>query len=405
MLLSPPPPPLEQALAPPLVAVLDTGVDSAAPGLGQGAIAAGARSFLPGGTAATVDPQGHGTQVAQVVAQWAGGPGAVRILPVAVADREGSAGTSALVRGIRYAVARGARVINVSFGGRGFSAIEQRAIDDAVRRGALVVVAAGNSGAAGPREYPGAYRQVLAVGALGESGRPLGISVSGPQIALAAPGVDTRPGPHGATVTRIGTSMAAAAVSGTAARVLARRPRLTPHQLAALLVATARDVPPPGRDDATGAGVVDPATALRARPPLPGDAEPNDDPALARRLPALLPGAGARRATVRGRTGSWSDPRDGFRVMLRAGDEIVVRLRGPAAADLDLALWRPGATGGPRGPRFARRWLAAASLGPRSTEEIRHTAQLDGMHTVEVQGSRGLAQYHLRVERIPGTRA
>ena len=77
-----------------------------------------------------------------------GGAGVARarILPVTIADASGRATSSALVRGIRYATARGARVVNISFGGEGFSRIEQDAIDAAVRRGAMVVVPVGNTG-------------------------------------------------------------------------------------------------------------------------------------------------------------------------------------------------------------------------------------------------------------------
>ena len=78
-----------------------------------------------------VDASGHGTPVAGFVAATTGtglggaGVARARILPVTIADASGRATTSALVRGIRYATARGARVVNISFGGQGFSKIEQ----------------------------------------------------------------------------------------------------------------------------------------------------------------------------------------------------------------------------------------------------------------------------------------
>ena len=60
-----------------------------------------------------------------------------------------------------------------------------------------------------------------------------------------------------------GTSAAAPFVAGTAALVLARRPRLAPEQVRALLRRTARDLGPPGWDVAYGAGLVQPAAALQ----------------------------------------------------------------------------------------------------------------------------------------------
>jgi subtilisin family serine protease len=398
----------------PLVAVLDTGVDAGAPDLAA-VIAPGGRSFLPGRPDAGVDPDGHGTHVAGIIAALSGngiggsGVAAARILPVVIADGTGTTTTTSLVRGVRYAAARGARVINVSFGGRGYSRAEQEAIDSAVRQGALVVAAAGNSGALGGAEYPGAYRHVLAVGALGRSGRPIAISSRGPQVAIAAPGQDilsTAPravaGRAGdGLVARTGTSMAAAVVSGAAARLIARRPGLSAQQVWAILVETARDVPPAGPDVGSGAGALDLAAALAAAAPPPEDPEPNDDTRLAARTPPLLGGRGPVAAAVSGRVGSHADPRDGFRVVLRAGQTLTAELTGPSGADLDLALWRPGTPGRRRGPAFARIWLSGASLGPASDERLTLTAPAGGVYTLEVQGAGGAARYTLTARRGP----
>ena len=393
----------------PLVAVLDTGVDPASPDLAGAVLSGAGRSFVPASPDPSSDPEGHGTHVAGIIAAGSGngiggsGVAAARILPVTVAGADGRTTASALTRGLAYASSRGARVINISFGGSGFSAAEQEAIDRAALRGALIVVAAGNSGGAA-LEYPGAYRQVLAVGALGGRGRPLTVSARGPQVALAAPGeavLSSAPGPSPALVARTGTSMAAAIVSGAAARILAARPGLSAQQVRRILVESARDVPPSGADPGSGAGALDLAAALAAADPPRGDPEPNDDPVLAENTRFLLIADGPGRRTVRGWTGSWSDPRDGFVVELAAGQRLTARLRGPAAADLDLVLWRPGARGGRRGSAYARRWLAAASLGPSSAESIDHVASTSGRYTLEVQGVRAAAGYSLAAQRSP----
>jgi len=109
---------------------------------------------------------------------------------------------------------------------------------------------------------------------------------------------------------------------------------------------------------------------------------------------------------VIGQTGSYSDPRDGFRVVLRAGEHVTARLAPLVAngADLDLALWRPGTPAGARGPSFARTWLVAASLGPGTDESISAVAPADGVYTLEVQGLRSAAAYRLTVNRsVTGT--
>ena len=396
----------------PLVAVLDTGVDASDPDLRGVVLTGAARSFVDG-TEAGTDPEGHGTSVAGIIAAHAGngvggaGVAAARILPVAIADADGRTTPAALVKGLRYATARGARVINISFGGRGYSAAEQTAIDDAVRAGALVVVAAGNDGGAGGGPaYPGAYRQVLTVGALGSGGRALAISERGPQVAIAAPGKDIASIPPRALpgiratglVRRTGTSMAAAIVSGAAARIIARHPRWTAQQVRTALRETARDVPPAGDDLSTGAGALDLRAALAAHAPPKEDPEPNDDTVLAARTPKLR--VGGAPTVVRGRTGSTSDPRDGFPVVLAAGQSLSVQLRptGTTGADLDLALWRPGTPAGRRGPLFGRTWLAASSLGPGADERIDVVAPVAGRYTLEVQGLRGEGPYELTLQ-------
>jgi len=399
----------------PLVAVLDTGVDPRSPDLAGVVLAGAGRSFVPDGRPATEDPDGHGTHVAGLIAAASGngvsgsGVAAARILPIAIADARGRTTTSALVRGLRYATARGARVINVSFGGRGFSRPEQDAIDDAVRAGALVVAAAGNTGErGGPPEYPGAYRQVMAVAALAADGRPLALSTRGQQVALAAPGegiLSTAPPagpavPADRLVPRTGTSMAAALVSGAAARLMARRPGLSAQQVRTTLETTARDVAPAGRDPITGGGALDLGAALAAPPPPREDREPNDDTVLASTTPALLPAAARGPRSVVGRTGAPGDPRDGFRVVLRAGDRLDARLAGAGDADLDLVLWRPGTPGARRGPAFARTWLVAASLGPAARERIEVGAPVSGTYTLEVQGARGVGSYTLTARRV-----
>ena len=228
------------------------------------------------------------------------------------------------------------------------------------------------------------------------------MSARGPQIALAAPGeavLSTAPGASAALVPRTGTSMAAAVVSGAAARVIAARPKLTPAQVRQVLEESARDVPPTGPDTGTGAGALDLAAALAEPAPPRDDPEPNDDPVLALGTPPLLGPSGPARRTVRGRTGSWSDPRDAFSVHLTAGQRLTARLRGPAASDLDLVLWRPGARGGRRGAAYARTWLAAASLGPTSAEAIDYRVPSTGVYTLEVQGVRTATRYTLTAGR------
>jgi subtilisin family serine protease len=134
------------------VAVVDTGVDGANADL--------APNLLPGrntydGNGDTTDAAGHGTVIASVIAAPAGNGGYVGIAPEAkvlpVKVMGGSSGQDwsdrAVVRGIEYALARRAKVINLSIGGLNtpIAGID-KALGDAQRAGALVVIAAGNDG-------------------------------------------------------------------------------------------------------------------------------------------------------------------------------------------------------------------------------------------------------------------
>ena len=394
----------------PLVAVLDTGVDRATPDLRGQIVAPLARSFIDGEP--LVDRAGHGTHVTGTIAAVAGngigiaGVANARILVVKIADARGRATTSSLVRGIRYAVSRKARIINVSFGGSGYSAVEQNAILDARKAGALVVVAAGNSGRAGNRrEYPGAYRHVLTVGAVRPDGAAILDSTRGPQVALAAPGKNIlSTAPKRRYQRRTGTSMATAITSGAAARLLAQRPELDASQLRSLLLDSARDAGAAGPDEATGWGVLDLAAALAMPTPPPDGPEPNDDAVRAQPEPAGLAGTGAAEAIVEGAVERWGDPKDDYRVRAQAGDvlELAVDAQEGAALDPDLVLWLPGTPAFSAGPAYARRWLAATSLRPGPSETIRFVVTETGTQTVEVQASEGRGRYRLTIRRIPG---
>ena len=88
---------------------------------------------------------------------------------------------------------------------------------------------------------------------------------------LAAPGVDIIiPDLGGGRRTASGTSFAAPHVSGAAAVLKSAFPNMSPRQVAALLLATARDLGAPGVDDVYGRGLLDLENAARPRPGASG---------------------------------------------------------------------------------------------------------------------------------------
>jgi subtilisin family serine protease len=235
------------------VAVIDTGVDSSHPDL-AGRVLPGAE-FPELGTGGR-DLLGHGTDVAALIAGRAGVAPEAEVLPVKLTG--GSADAEAAVR---WAADHGAKVINLSLGGS--AGRYDEGLRYAAKRDVLVVVAAGNTGVDQGVTPLARTAGVLAVSAVDRNGafRP-DVSVAGPEVALAAPGVDITT----SRGDRSGTSYAAAIVAGTAALVRAKYPELTAPEVAELLKSTATDAGPTGQDPQYGFGIIDPVRALAGPP-------------------------------------------------------------------------------------------------------------------------------------------
>jgi len=247
-----------------LVGVIDTGIDRLHPEI-AGAIAG---TFDAIGAREPADA--HGTAIAGAIiahGRLIGTAPAARILAIrafSTAGPDAEATTMTVVRSIEYAIAQGARVINMSFAGARDPVIG-RSLAQARRKGIILVAAAGNAGADSPPLYPAADPNVIAVSATDVDDHLLDVANRGRQIAVAAPGVDVLlPAPGGRYQIATGTSFAAAHVAGIAALMLAKNPQLGPEQVRAILATTARDLGPKGRDDQFGAGLADAFKAVTA---------------------------------------------------------------------------------------------------------------------------------------------
>jgi subtilisin family serine protease len=92
----------------------------------------------------------------------------------------------------------------------------------------------------------------------------LSVANRGPQVSVAAPGVDIiAPAPDGQYQITSGTSVAAAHVSGVVALMLAHDPHMTPDEVRRRLVGSARAIKGPKRE--YGAGVVDALAAVERK--------------------------------------------------------------------------------------------------------------------------------------------
>lgn len=182
-----------------LVAVIDTGVACENHGPYTRLSDLAGTICVPGwnfvsDTAHANDDQGHGTHVAGTIAQTTnnelGGAGiayCATIMPVKVLDSRGSGTLADVAEGIRWAADHGANVINMSLGAGGHSRIMDEAVQYAHHKGTVVICAAGNESddVGSPANAPFA----IAVSATDNADALAYFSNTGPEIAIAAPGV------------------------------------------------------------------------------------------------------------------------------------------------------------------------------------------------------------------------
>ena len=203
-----------------------------------------------------------------------------RIMPVKFLGPSGGS-TSNAIKAINYAVAKGAKVINASWGGGGYSSALLAAINAAGAAGVVFVAAAGNSGIDVDVTpfYPAAYNStnLVSVAAVAGNGTRASFSNYGAtNVDLGAPGVSiysTLPGNTYGYYS--GTSMAAPHVSGASALVAGAVPGATPAAIKATLMG---NVDP--QADLAGATVsggrlnADGAVRAAVGPPAPPPAPP-----------------------------------------------------------------------------------------------------------------------------------
>lgn len=250
------------------IAVLDTGVAS------DVTLSGGRVQYLDAGQGILpgAGPEdGHGTAVAGLIAGAAAdAPGvaaAANILSIRVTDANGFSDSYTLAKGILTAVDAGARLINISMGAYASSAVLTSAIDYASARGAIIVAAAGNDGAA-QLTWPAADPRVVSVGAVDALEQQVYFSNAGAQLKITAPGygVDTA-WLNGQRVSMDGTSASTPLVSGAIAAVMSTSPGLTATQAWSILQNYASDGGTPGPDANYGNGILNLGWAMNRADP------------------------------------------------------------------------------------------------------------------------------------------
>ena len=244
-----------------LVAVIDSKIDTAHPDL-AGVVA---DEYDVVGT--TVPAHAHGTAMAGAIAAHSkliGVAPKVKLLAVRAFSGAGESAQSTtfnILKGLDWAASKGARIVNMSFAGPPDTLLQETLIK-ASGRGIVLIAAVGNNGPRSPPLYPAADVRVIGVTATDAGDKLMPQANRGPQVAVAAPGVEIlAAAPNGAYQVTSGTSVAAAHATGVAALLLAVNPGLTPAQVRANLMRYAQRIP--GKRNEVGAGVIDALAVIK----------------------------------------------------------------------------------------------------------------------------------------------
>ncbi len=190
----------------------------------------------------------HGTHLAGIVARIArfaygdGAPDFVKIMPVkSLSNRAAKTYLKHGYKGIEYAMKAGADIILCAWGVGHLSPEESRILDEAQKKGILVVASAGNF----PEEkeqFPAAHKSVVAVGALDQNNQKMRNSNYGGFLGLSAPGTNilsTSVLSDSGYEVREGTSPASAIVAAAAGLVKLQHPAYSMEQVKACIKSSA----------------------------------------------------------------------------------------------------------------------------------------------------------------------
>lgn len=260
-----------------IIAVVDTGVDLNHPDL-EANLVKGYTTVK--GTLSPNDDNGHGTHVSGVIGAIAdNGIGVAglapkcKIMPIKVLSAKGDGNDSDIAEGIVWAIDHGAKVINLSLGGGGAGRTLENAMLYAYNSNVLVIAAMGNNGA-NVKNYPAAYKNVVAVGASDVKNRIAPFSNYGDWISVTAPGLkiySTFP-TYKVELSRYnlstsyailsGTSMSVPYVSALAALILSKNKNLSRAEVRKKIEQNTIDIDKKGFDESSGFGLIDASKSL-----------------------------------------------------------------------------------------------------------------------------------------------
>lgn len=252
------------------VAVIDSGFDRTHEDFNSTQILNGS-DITDNNSAVTDDAEGHGTEVASVVAAAtnngkgiAGAARNVSVIPYKVEDDNGNIYDSDIVSAITMAADAGCDVINISLGAYEYDALLQQAVTYANSKGCIVVAAAGNEGEVGDPDrgklcYPASYDGVVSVAATNSDNGICGFSQYNADITVAAPGENVlvaEPFSKTAYTASSGTSFSSPYVAAVAALARSVDKKLSTAEFKQLIKQTSTDLGAPSRDNYYGWGLI-----------------------------------------------------------------------------------------------------------------------------------------------------
>ncbi|MBR2869205.1 MAG: leucine-rich repeat protein [Clostridia bacterium] len=235
------------------VAVVDTGVNHKHPYLEGRVEPTRINTSGVGERNSSMDDNGHGTQVAGVIADAT--LDNIVIRPYKVLDTYGVGTLISLAAGINCAIKDGVDVINVSLGFYEDSDVLKNAIDRAHENDIIVTAAAGNDNTDNPF-YPSSYDSVIRVAATNSQNVIANFS-NYSNIDIAAPGVSIMTTNfNGGYLTTSGTSFASPLVAAVAAVILSIAPESSPEDIQNQLENLSMQVFEPDAKKRFGAGIL-----------------------------------------------------------------------------------------------------------------------------------------------------
>lgn len=233
------------------LAIIDTGIDSTHEDLKA--------NLIPSRPEYGIDPHGHGTHCAGIAAavsnnkkgisSFAWSNEFVEVVSIRVFDQYGRTSQARIVAGMLEAADLNCQVISMSLGGpinTEAQFVYEQAVEYAQKRGAIVIVAAGNENMDATQRAPAGVKGVITVAALNQKLEKADFSndVSKINMAIAAPGVDiyaTLPAQSYDYMS--GTSMATPYVAGLVAMLKSVNPKLTTADVYQILNKSGQDTP------------------------------------------------------------------------------------------------------------------------------------------------------------------